>query len=256
MAPASSMPATSEPTSSPTTAPTTEPPPTAPAATSPPDRDQITEAEMADMELARTALITLEDFPDGWVEEPDTDDDDDPATEAFEEQFDACLDRDDDDRVGDDLEDLAVSTGDFHPAENESTSVSHEVVLARDEATAVAAMAEVTIDGAEPCLAEVIRSFYVASFAEDPELTAIDIGEVAVTRTENEREPDLAVGVLLEIPLTIDEETISQFLEILYQRQGRALSELSFSSFGAPFSRDGYMALSDEAAIGLATIGS
>jgi len=221
-----------------------------------PDDDQPTAAEMADMELARTALITLEDFPDGWVEEPDTDAEDDPATEAFEEQFDACLDRDDDARVGDDLEDLTVSTGDFHPAETDATSVSHEVVLAQDEATAIAAMAEVTIDGAEQCLAEVIRSFYVASFSEDPELAAIDIGEVAVTRTENEREPDLAVGVLLEIPLTIGEDTINQFLEILYQRQGRALSELSFSSFGAPFSREGYTALSDEAAMSLETIGS
>ncbi len=77
-----------------------------------------------------------------------------------------------------------------------------------------------------------------------------------VTRTENEQNADLAVGVLLEIPLTIGEDTVSQFLELLYQRQGRALSELSFTSFGTPFARDGYAALSDETVADLAAIGS
>lgn len=257
--PDTTVPETPETTNAPETTapPTATPPTTTPETTAPTvDGSEFSDAEIADRELARTALVTLDDFPDGWWEEPQDDDEDDPETKAFEAQFDSCLGRDDDERVGDDLEDLAVTTGDFHPADDDSTSVAHEVVLAVDEATAITAMAEVAIDGAEPCLADVIQAFYVATFAEDPELAAIGIGEVVVTRTETEREPDLAVGVLLEIPLTIGDETISQFLEILYQRQGRALSELSFSSFSAPFTRDGYTALSDEAVIGLATIGS
>lgn len=211
---------------------------------------------MADREIARTALITLATFPDGWVEDPVEDDEDDPGTEAFEAEFDACLGRDDDVRVGDDLDALAVSTGDFHPVDSDATSVSHEVVLAPDEATAITAMTEVRIDGAEPCLADVIQAFYETSFSGDPELAEIGIGEVSVTRTEDESAPDLAVGVLLEVPLTIGEETVSQFLEILYQRQGRALGQLSFSAFDAPFDRDGYDILSEESLDNLAEIGT
>jgi hypothetical protein len=206
--------------------------------------------------VARTALITIDTFPEGWVEDPVEEDEDDPDTEAFEDEFDACLGRDDDQRVGDDLDALAVTTGDFHPAETDTTTVSHEVVLAPDEPTAITAMNEVTIDGAEPCLADLIQAFYVASFSEDPDLAEITIGDVIVTRTENEQAPDLAVGVMLEVPLTIGDETVSQFLEILYQRQGRALSQLSFAAFGGPFDRDGYNVLSAEALAGLAEIGA
>lgn len=209
---------------------------------------------MADQDLARTALLTLASFPDGWVEEPN-DEDDDPETDQFEAQFDACLGRDDDQRVGDDLEDLTVSTGDFRPMGDESTSVSHEIVLAPDVDTAITAMSEVSVDGAEACLADVVQRFYESSFAGDPDLSEIGVGDVIVTATERERPADLAVGVLLEVPLTVDDQAVSQFLEVLYLRQGRALSDLSFTSLGAPFSRDGYNLLSDEVGIDLAAIG-
>lgn len=256
------------------TAPSSTAPPTSSAPTTPPTSDaatsttapdtpattvvdeEFTEAEEADRAAARTALITLSVFPDGWVEDPFEEEDDDDATSEFEAEFDACLGRDGEDQVGDEIDRLKVSTGDFHPADDDSTTVSHEVVLAPDVDTALAAMAEVRIDGAEQCLADVIGSFYRASFADDPELADVGIGDVIVTRTETDRDPDLMVGVLLEVPLTIGDQTVSQFLELLYQRQGRALSELSFSSFGGQFDRDGYTVLSDEAVIRLATIGN
>lgn len=248
--PVTTAPAATLTTTDPTVASTTAVPP---ATTETPD---LSAAELADQELARTALITLDSFPTGWTEEPDVDDESSIDVE-FEDQFDACLGRDDDDeRVGDDLERLAVSTGDFQPAGDEATSVAHEVVMAPDVDTAITAMSEVSVDGAETCVSDVVQRFYTKTFSEDPDLVGITIGEVTVTRTERERPADVATGVLLEIPLGLEGQTVSQYLEVLYQRQGRALSELSFTSLGSPFSRDGYTILSDEAAIGLATIGN
>ena len=259
-----------------TTTPTTAPPTTSAATTDGPDATdapsttdaaggttttvdagEFSDSELMDRDAARSALVTLSVFPDGWVEDPvEDDDDEDSGTSEFEAQFDACLGRDDDNQVGDELDRLKVTSGDFHPADDDSTTVTHEVVLAPDVETALEAMAEVRIDGAESCLADVIGGFYRATFAEDPDLADVGIGDVIVTRTETERDPDAMVGVLLEVPLTIDGQTVSQFLELLYQRQGRALSELSFSSFGGQFSRDGYTVLSDEAIIRLASIGT
>jgi len=264
--------ATTEPTPRETTATTepastTEPPPTTGAAsvstttstttstTSGAGSSELTPDQLADQELARSALITIDSFPDGWSEEPESDDDSLADTE-FEDQFDACLDRDDDVRVGDDLEELAVSTGDFVPGADEATSVSHEVVLAPDADTAITAMSEVSVDGAEDCIADVVQRFYDKTFSEDPALEGIAIGPVTVTRTEREQPPDIATGVLVEIPLGLETDTVNQYLEVLYQRDGRALSELSFTSLGTPFSRDGYTVLSDEAALGIATIGN
>lgn len=245
------------------TTPTSAAPPTTgatdttlPAATTTVAVDDLTEAEMVDQENARGALITLAVFPDGWVEDPVEDDEDDPTADAFEAEFDACLGRDSGAQVGDQLDRLKVTTGEFHPVGDDSTTVSHEVVLAPDIDTALAAMAEVRVDGAEQCLADVIGAFYETSFADDPDLAEVGIGDVVVTRTESDRDPDLVVGVMLEVPLTIGDQTVSQFLELLNQRQGRALSELSFSSFGSPFDRNGYTVLSDEAIIRIATIGN
>jgi len=258
-APAPTSPATTaipepiEPTE--TTEPTGAPPSTPPESTVGPE-EPFTAAQMDDRELARIALISLAVFPDGWVEDPVEDDEDDPRTDAFEADFEACLGRDDDTRVGDDLAALAVRTGDFHPVDRDVPSVSHEVVLAPDEATAIAAMTEVSVDGAESCLSDVIRSFYEASFSVDPDLEEIEIADVVVTPAETGRAPDLAVGIVLEVPLRVGQQTTSQFLEILYQRQGRALGKLSFSAFGTPFDRDGYTVLSDEALSGLAAIGT
>jgi hypothetical protein len=254
----STPPATTAPAPSTTPATTEAPPTTADGPeTTDPAEGEFTDAEAIDRSDARTALITLSVFPDDWIEDPiEVDGDDDPGTDEFEAEFDACLGRDDDDQVGDELDRLKVSTGDFHPVENDTTTVSHEVVLAADVDTALAAMAEVRVDGAEPCLADVIGDFYRTEFADDPELADVGIGEVIVTRTEDDSDPDLAVGVLLEVPLTIGDQTVSQFLELLYQRQGRALSELSFSSFGGQFDRDGYTVLSDEVIVRLAAIGN
>lgn len=229
------------------------------AGTPPPDTegDDFTDAEESDRNTARSALIALSVFPDGWVEEPvDDDDDDDTGTSEFEAEFDTCLGRDGGDRVGDAIDRLKVGTGEFHPVDDDTITVSHEVVLAPDVETALEAMAEVRVDGAEACLADVIGDFYRATFADDPELADVGIGDVIVTRTEADSAPDVAVGILLEVPLTIGDQTVSQFSELLYQRSGRALSELSFSSFGALFDRAGYAVLSDEAAIRLATIGN
>lgn len=221
----------------------------------PTTRPELTAEEIADQALARTALITIADFPDDWVETPADDDDDDPVTEAFEDDFDACLGRDASDQIGDLLERIEANTGDFHPAENDSTQVSHEVTLAPDEPTAIDRMAETDVSGAEDCIAGVIGDFYRAAAANDPELGGIEIGDVVVTRTETEREADLTNAALIEVDLLADGQTVPLYLEFLFQRQGRALSQLSFQSFGEPFSRDGYEVLSDQAVVRLATIG-
>lgn len=252
-----STPATTSPPATAPPAPTTEAPVTteAPAPTTAAGAEpELTDAQLADRDTAQGALITLDVFPEGWSEEPD-DDDDGGDTDDLEAEFDACLGRTADDRIGDDLEPLTAKTGDFNAPADSSTSVSHEVVLAPDEATAVTAMSEVAVDGAEPCLASAIQVFYTETFAADPgTFEGITLGDVSVTRTQLDLPDDVEVGFLLEIPLTVDDETASQFLEVLYQRDGRALSELSFSSFGASFDREGFAVLRDEAASRLSDI--
>lgn len=249
-------PSTTTATAPPTTGPTaTVPASTTATSASPGDDRPLGEAELAERDLAGTALLTVDDFPDGWVESPTSGDDDDPTADRFEEEFDACLGRDPDQRLGEELDRIAAQTGDFHPPDDDSVNVSHEVALAGDEATATARMADVDVSGSEACVADVLLDFYVTLAETEPDLAGIDIGEIVVTRTELEFEPDQRVGVLIEIPLSVDGQSVSQFLEFVYQRDGRALSELTFSSFGQPFARDGYTALTARVADLLAAVG-
>lgn len=214
----------------------------------------LTAAELVERELAGTALVTLDDFPNGWIEAPLEDDADDPLTTRFEERIDTCLGLAGDDPVGDRLDRITASSGAFRPEGSSSPSVEHEVVLAPDVDTAIERMERIDLTGAEGCVGDVVAEFFRTAVAQDPTVD-IEVGEVIVTVDDRDTPPDLSTGFRLEIPLTADGDAATQFVELLYQRQGRALSELTFLSFGEPFSRDGYVALSDTVAISLVLVG-
>ncbi|MDJ0771136.1 MAG: hypothetical protein QNJ12_20270 [Ilumatobacter sp.] len=245
------------PTTVPATTPATTAPPetTAPLETAAPTTDApIDPALAADMELARTALLTIDDFPAGWVEEP-ADDDEDTGAEPFQEDFDACLVGDDGELVGDLLEGRDVGTGDF-TAPDGVTSVTHEVLLADDDEMAIAAMLEVATEDAPPCLADAMQRFFAQEIVADPTAPeGLTIGEITVDRRPSSLGDDVVVEYLVRIPIDVDGESGTFFFDVFYFRQGRALSQLQLQSFDAPFDPDGVGFLGSEVLERIALIG-
>lgn len=211
------------------------------------------------MALAESALIDLSVFPDGWTEIPVDEETADEAADddEYERQVDECLGIDGDDGESDLLESREARSGEFvNETSQTQPSVEHLVTVADDEAMAVRAMERVGTEGAAACLQETLQAFFDADPDFQDDGSGIELGELAVTRIEFDNDPTLRVGYRIEIPLTLEDETFVQYLEVVYQRQGRALSQLQLASFSTPFPEEGFVSLSDDVVIRLATIGS
>ena len=212
------------------------------------------------MALAESALIDLSVFPEGWTEIPvdDATEEESAEDEEYERQVDECLGVDsDDDAESDLLEAREAQSGEFVNEEaSTQPSVEHLVTVADDEAMAIRAMERAGTEGAAACLQETLQAF----FDSDPEFSedvgGVELGDVTVSRTDAGDDPTARVGYRIDIPLSLGDETFVQYLEIVYQRQGRALSQLQLASFAVPFPEEGLVSLSDDVVIRLATIGS
>lgn len=248
------IPTTAAPTTAPTTVPETTPATTAPP-TSPPTTERATTVpassapepidEAAYVELAESALLDLDVFPDGWEERPASDDDD-AGNERFGDRVAECLGTDDE-RVSELLEPREANSPEFAGPGDSSPTVEHQVMVADDEAMAVKAMEDVAAIGADACLEQTMQEFFDEEAAADIEQDGVTIGDIAVERIEVEAPADLVVGYLVELPVQAgDGQTASGYLQVFYLRRGRALSQLRLSSFGTIFDPEGVRLLTGE----------
>lgn len=243
------------PTTTPSSAPATTAPPvtTAPPTTQPDDVDPDLSA---DLEAGRSALLTIDDFPDGWEETVDPDDDPE-QDELFESMMDECIGEAAflDDGA---LEERQVDTGDFAPAGSSSPNVTQNAVVAADLDTALAAMAEVT-NAAVPACYDSVTTAMFADMLADPDQTDFPpgtvIGEITVESVPYELPTDELMRYFVSVPVTAGDESVVVFLDVVFLRQGRALSQLTFTGTNERFPQDDVDALVDVAATRLASIG-
>lgn len=212
------------------------------------------DADLSDRELAETALFTLDDFPEGWTHLPaesaEEDDDD-----AFDTMMAECIGIPSDEIRLYRYDDTKADSGEFS-APGGKASVEHSVKLAPDEASAILAMEQYGADAAPGCYEEGLNTSFVADFHADPANEGTTIGDISVEfATVGQFMADDVVMLLVEIPFEAGGESASQFLSIMYQRQGRALTQLQFASFAQPFPPDGVAELGQASAARLALIG-
>lgn len=206
---------------------------------------------LADIERASTALLTVNDLPDGWAAVPTS-----PSADVDAARVDACFGRGPASPT-EVLEARRVDSDDFAGPDESRPTVEHSVTVAPDEARALLAMAEVGTDGASECLVGVVQDVFEAELTPDlEELDGLTIGQITIDRVDDGSAPDTEVGYRLQIPLLLDGDRFVQYLDVLYHRQGRALSNLQFASFIEPFDTEIYAALRDVAISRLGRIGS
>lgn len=255
-APATTAPATTAPptTAAATTTPTTEPATTAPAPTAPP----TTLPSDPQAVIALGALITLDDFAEGWTAGPTDDDDaDDEEANAI---ISSCAGVDpaliDDDVLGT----TQVKSPTFTTVD-ENYTVDQSAGFAADEATAVAAAAAVSDPDVPGCYGEAVVAFFERAIASsDPAETlppGIEIGEV--TSTVGDLAPfalaaDSASWFHVEYPLTIDGQTFEQHADFVFLQNGAALTRLTLAGFGGPFPLEDVQGIVQLADAKLATI--
>lgn len=223
----------------PTTPPTTEAPePTVPPTTAALDPDVDPEVA-ADIELARTALLTLDDFPPGWYETPNDPEDDLSDNEKFDAMIDECLG----DAAFDDdfLDERKVESGDFGTDEY-LAEADQDVILAPTEADAIAAITAVGNEAAPDCFLLATQTMFDEILA-DPDQTdfppGTSIGTVEVDFLDYGLAPDEGVVLFVYIPAEFGGEQVDLFLENWYMRSGRALSQMTFTGTNGTFPQEG-----------------
>ena len=254
--------ADSRPTTDATSTPTSEPPPSEPRATvepatSPapttdvPSSDAEDPANSAvpstsatptdasspattddDRDLAESALLTSSDYPDGWTEAP-FEEDPDESEYDLPSSVAGCLGVSVDiyPSFGDD-ESLAES-GTFTAPDG--AGVQQMTVLVEDASVATDAMAQYARPDAPGCYAGAIQEFYdleVARTADSPDAlpAGTSIGDVTVESIDVPVTDDVTVHYLLSIPIVSADESTTVSVDILFFRQGRALSQVQITS--------------------------
>jgi hypothetical protein len=189
----------------------------------------------AERELAQLALITIDLFPEGWVEVSNESGDDEADDEEFQEEFNACLGVTGEGRVSDTFDERSVEGPTFEDPGSSST-VEQTVIVTEAESVAIAAMEEIGFEGASDCLARVLTILLRYSFAADLEAPpGLIVGDLSVERLPSTLPADVVFEYLVTIPFEIAGETANRFLDILYLRQGRALSQIQFGSLNDVF---------------------
>ena len=218
-----------------TDAPSTSAPPTTAVATTAPT--------LTDGELAQSALLTLDDMPSGWTESP-TDDDDEQDAQTIQRisdcsGLDAAL-------IGDEVLGESQAKSPELESPDELASVKHTLGFAVDEATAIAAMTEIGDDALAPCYEEAMRTtFEEAAVTTDPDDSlpeGMTLADIAMERIDPKVTVDADEAVWYTATATLDfqGQQIEIYLDLLFSRTGRVLSQLEFDGTTTPFPAELY----------------
>ena len=221
--PADTSPAGSEP-------PSTEPPSTEPPST-PADP-----ADPADLAIAEAALLTLDDMPQNWTEQPLGDDDDEadsPAVEAAQQDFTACFGVEaagEDDPFG--ISGARAKSGEFTDARD--FTIKNDVGIT-DEERASLVIERYSAPSVPGCVAPAMVAVVEAGLAEDPDLAAFEVGEVTVEQLELTSWGDGTIGYRTAVPVSGPEGSFVLYTDQIVVRVGRGLTSLQVQSPNSPF---------------------
>jgi hypothetical protein len=186
--------------------------------------------EEADQRQAEDALLTMEDFPSGWTAAADGDGEDgEDVSEA------ACFED-----IQPDLSELTVTghaeSGNF---ETDQAWVSSTASVYRTEEEAQEAFEggrDVLLsDELAACFGDV----FAEAMAEEENDVEIEVGEVSASEVSV---PDVgaqrSAAVRVEIPLDVEGQLASAFVELIGLGEGRTIGSLLTVSFLTPFPAD------------------
>lgn len=186
------------------------------------------EPSSADQAAAEAALLTIDDFPEGWVVEPSGEDS--ALTDRVQAELVGCAGGD-----GETILDLGGAIADTDDFMSPNELRVSETVTLLDEATAEDFMVRFSADTMEPCMADVMQRAIEELVANPTDPTATfptdtEIGTVTATALPLTPAGDGVVGHRITIPVLIQGLTINIYLDAVVVRSGRALAGLSFQS--------------------------
>jgi hypothetical protein len=181
-----------------------------------------------DETAAKGALLQLSDFPSGWTEQPVKTTDENVKTQRKNAE---CIGSDRP-RIND-LGGASAETGDFTAPSQDAIRNAVSFAASEDEATAhMAALRGSTV---ADCFATVTGDAAKnADLANNAKITNVTVAPLNVTRVGDD-----VVAYQVTIEIKVNNGTVSQYLDLVAVRVGRAVTSLQFnSSLIAPSTED------------------
>ena len=212
----------------------TTPAPTTSTSTLPP----TTTAAVDEAELVQSALLTVDDMPTGWTEAPNESD----AQDAENAQRISDCSGLDVELIGDGVLGDTKSKSPEFSSPDSLASVKQTLGLAPDEATASAAIAAIGDDGLPPCYEEAIRtSFEEAAATTNPAeslpegMTLTDVSMDRIDPPPATITADDVVWYKATATLDYQGQALPIYLDLVFTRTGRVLSQIEFDGTTTPF---------------------
>jgi hypothetical protein len=199
--------------------------PDEPGSTTEPDTP--TQDVAADTEAAKAALLTLSDFPAGWSEVPEEEDD---SNKEVQEGVRKCLGPDAVELLGGEA---TATTGDFTNPDDDST-VDHRVVLAATEELAEAYIAGASSSEVPQCLSALYRELLPAVLLVEDEADNIEIGEINVGALNVGEFGDDGFAYRITAGFEVEGFSVDLVTDVVSVRVGRSVAGLNFQSTFSP----------------------
>jgi hypothetical protein len=186
-----------------------------------------------DQPAAEAALLTIDDFPVGWTEQPDAERT--PLAIESQRRIAECAGGE-----GDRLLDLGGALAESGNFTGPDDQIVEESVAVVDEGIAEDMVARFTAPGVADCFAEAMQQMLDAMITSpsDPTETfpaGTALGEVTVVPLAVPAAGDESAGYRITVPLESRGFSFELFLDAVVIRSGGALAGLSFQSALDPF---------------------
>ncbi len=186
----------------------------------------------ADRKLARGALLTLSDFPEGWEAKPS---DDAEGSDKFADELADCLDVPAALLGGDD--DDSVDSPDFESPDNKQVSNSVAVAPTTDLAAQVFDILQQP--NATRCFGRALDDELRYSMEHDQDApNNLELGKVSMGELNLPRYADESVAFRATVPVSAEGINVDVYVDLVFMRHGRVASFVSFLDLLSPFPLD------------------
>lgn len=198
------------------------------------DGDEATTTEQpadpADLAIAEAALLRLSDFPSGWSEVPDTEEEVSDELNDAQLELAACFGSETESLL--DFSPANAETGDFTSPDDDVVS---NTVSVSDQAAAEDFMDRYGADGVAECLTEASAKVVEVGFSETDDVPDdLTLGTVTVGRLNLTPVGDELVAYRITIPLSAGGLQVEVYLDLIAVRVERGVSGISVESLVFP----------------------
>lgn len=183
---------------------------------------------------ARSALLTISDFPSGWSTSKDDSASNDSSDKKFQQELADCLHAPAGLLGHDEANSADADSPDFDSPDG-NTTISESVSVSQSDRVDQL-FSILKQDNATDCFSTTVNAYLKEEFAktDDPDVKQATLGNIEVGRLSTGHYGDDTFGMRTTVPVEVKGLTLKVYLDLLFIRHANAVASLDFESEGTP----------------------